>query len=128
MNLICIIKESKFKRKGIFIMNNNEMIQRKIDTGNLLHINGKILRTLNVISESRCRLSSLEYSFGYIEHDSFVNSVRYLNMSGYVELKDCWTKKTISFKESKFDDTEISLTAKGIRVLCGVLEDECVEV
>lgn len=60
MNLICIIKESKFKRKGIFIMNNNEMIQRKIDTGNLLHINEKILRTLNVISESRCRLSSLE--------------------------------------------------------------------
>ncbi len=49
-------------------------------------------------------------------------------MSGYVELKDCWTKKTTSFKESKFDDTEISLTAKGIRVLCGVLEDECVEV
>lgn len=109
-------------------MNNNEMIQRKINTGNLVHINGKILRTLNVISESKCQLSSLEYSFGDIEHDSFVNSVKYLNMSGYVELKDCWTKKTISFKERKFDDTEISLTAKGIRVLCGVLEDECVEV
>lgn len=109
-------------------MNNNEMIQRKIDTGNLVHINRKVLRSLNVISESKCQLSSLEYSFGDIKHDSFVNSVKYLNMSGYVELKDCWTKKTISFKESKFDDTEISLTAKGIRVLCGVLEDECVEV
>lgn len=109
-------------------MNTNEMIQRKINTGNLVHINGKILRTLNVISESRCRLSSLEYSFGDIEHDSFVNSVKYLNMSGYVELNDCWTKKTTSFTESKFDDTEISLTAKGIRVLCGVIEDECIEV
>lgn len=65
------------------------------------------------------------HSFGNIEHDSFVNSVKYLNMSGYVELKDCWTKKTISFKESK---SEISLTAKGIRVLCGFLGDECIEV
>lgn len=109
-------------------MHNNEMIQRKINIGNLVHINGTILRTLNVISESKCLLSSLEYSFGDIEHGSFINSVKYLNMSGYVELKDCWTKKTISFNESKFDDTEISLTAKGIRVLCGVLEDECIEV
>lgn len=79
-------------------MNNNEMIQRKINTGNLVHINGKILRTLNVISESKCQLSSLEYSFGDIEHDSFVNSVKYLNMSGYVELKDCWTKKRFPLK------------------------------
>lgn len=109
-------------------MNNNELIQRKIDTGNLVHINGKILRTLNVISESKCQLSSLEYSFGDIEHDDFVNSVKYLSMSGYVELKDCWSKKAIPFKESKFDETEISLTAKGIRVLCGVIEDECIEV
>lgn len=81
-------------------MNNNEMIQRKIDTGNLVHINGKILRTLNVISESRCQLSSLEYSFGDIEHDSFVNSVKYLNMNGYVELKDCWTKKRFPLRKA----------------------------
>lgn len=109
-------------------MNNNDMMQRRIDAGNLVHINGKILRTLNVISESKCLLASLEYSFGEIEHSDFVYSLKYLSISGYVELRDCWSKKVISFSESRFDETEVSLTAKGIRVLCGVLEDECVEV
>ncbi len=44
-------------------MNNHEKIQNKIETGNFIHFNGSVLQTLNIISDSRCRLSSLEYSF-----------------------------------------------------------------
>jgi len=109
------------------IMNKNKIIQ-KIDQGNFRHINGTILRTLNVIAESRCRLSSLEYSLRNDDHDSFINSIKYLNLSGYIELVDCNTKKAKDFYDGKFEDVAIALTAKGIRVLSGALEDDCVEV
>lgn len=108
-------------------MNNKEKIQREIEKADFVKINGKILRTLNVIPESSVSLTSLEYTFNGVEHSSFINSVKYLNLSGYVELKNRRTKKAIAFSESEYEETEISLTAKGIRALCGAVEDECIE-
>lgn len=75
----------------------------------------------------RLSLTSLEYTFNGVEHSSFINSVKYLNLSGYVEIKNRRTKKAIAFSESEYEETEISLTAKGIRILCGAVDDECIE-
>ena len=109
-------------------MNNHEKIQNKIETGNFMHINGSILRTLNVISDSKCRLSSLEYSFKGVDHYCFMDSIKYLDTSEYVELTDSENGKKTDFKADRFDSTEISLTAKGIQVLRGVITDNCIDV
>ncbi|MCM1220704.1 MAG: hypothetical protein NC548_40065 [Lachnospiraceae bacterium] len=109
-------------------MNNREKIQNKIETGDFMHRNGSILRTLNVISDSRCRLSSLEYSFKRVDHYEFMDSIKYLNSSGYVELTDSENEKKTDFKADRFDSTEISLTAKGIQVLRGAITDGCIDV
>lgn len=109
-------------------MNNREKIQNKIETGNFMHCNGSVLRTLNIISDSRCRLSSLEYSFRGVDHYEFMDSIKYLDSSGYVELTDSENGKKTDFKAERFDSTEISLTAKGIKVLRGVITDDCTDV
>ena len=109
-------------------MNNREKIQNKIETGNFIHFNGSVLRTLNIISDSRCRLSSLEYSFKGIDHYEFNDSIKYLYSSGYVELTDSENGNKTNFKEDRFDSTEISLTAKGIQVLRGAITDNCIDV
>lgn len=109
-------------------MNNREKIQNKIETGNFMHRNGSVLRTLNIISDSKCRLSSLEYSFKGVDHYEFMDSIKYLDSSGYVELTDIEFGKKIDFKSDRSDNTEISLTAKGIKVLRGVITDECIDV
>lgn len=109
-------------------MNNREKIQNKIETGNFMHTNGSVLRTLNIISDSRCRLSSLEYSFKGVDRYEFMDSIKYLDSSGYVELTDSETGNKTDFKTDRFDSTEISLTAKGIKVLRGVITDDCIDV
>lgn len=109
-------------------MNNREKIQNKIETGNFIHFNGSVLRTLNIISDSRCRLSSLEYSFKGLDHYEFTDSIKYLYSSGYVELTDSENGKKTDFKEDRFDSIEISLTAKGIQVLRGAITDDCIDV
>ena len=109
-------------------MNNHEKIQNKIETRNFMHRNGSILRTLNVISDSRCSLSSLEYSFKGVDHYCFIDSIKYLDTSGYVDLTDSKTGKKTNFKADRFDSTEISLTAKGIQVLRGIITDDCIDV
>lgn len=89
------------------------------DKKSFFHLNGTILRTLNVIQGSRCGLKSLEFLFtGRIRHEEFEKSVEYLHLGGYVEL-------------SERDGgilTEISLSDNGIQVLRGIIADNCIEV
>lgn len=108
-------------------MNSREKFQKKIENGDFMHINGSVLRTLNVISNSRCHLSSLEYSFRNVDHYCFMDSIKYLDLSGYVELTDSETGKRINFKADYFDSIEIALTAKGIQVLRGAFTDDCID-
>lgn len=109
-------------------MNNHEQIRQKIDTGDFMHINGSVLRTLNVISDSRCSLSSLEYAFGNINRYRLMDSIKYLDSSEYVELTNSENGKKTAFKADQFKNTDISLTAKGVQVLRGVLADNCIEI
>lgn len=109
-------------------MNNREKIQNKIETGNFMHTNGSVLRTLNIISDSKCRLSSFEYSFKGVDHYEFMDSIKYLDSSGYVELTDGETSNKTDFKADRFENTEISLTAKGIKILRGAITDDCIDV
>lgn len=109
-------------------MNNREKIQNKIETGDFMHRNSSILRTLNAILDSCCRLASLEYLFRGVNHYEFVDSIKHLDSSGYVELTDIESEKKIDFKSDRLESTEISLTAKGIKVLRGVITDDCIDV
>jgi len=123
------MKENKiqFNMKRSLIMN-REKIQKKIETGDFIHINGSVLRTLNVIPESRCRLSSLEYLFRDTDRHCLIDSIKYLDLSGYAELTDSETGKKTDFRSDRFDSTEISLTSKGIQVLRGAVTDDCIDV
>ena len=94
----------------------------------IFNLNGTILRTLNVLENSRCGLSSLEFVFkGHTEHDDFIESVKYLSESEYITLRKCDGTPT-EFMADKFDDTEMSLSAKGIKVLRGMITDNCINV
>lgn len=103
-------------------------LQRKIDTSNLMDTNGKVLRTLNVLKGDRQRLKSLEYAFNDIDHYQLLDSVSYLHKSGYIQLTDTITKNETTLDDSNFNNIQVSLTSTGIKLLCGVIQDDCVEV
>lgn len=108
---------------------NAEKIQKDIADSKFFHMNGTILRTLNVIEDSRCGLSTFEFVFkGSIEHDEFIESIKYLSLSGYINLTDYISRTPIDFNADRFNNTEMSLSAKGIQVLRGIIEDSCIDV
>lgn len=108
---------------------NDKKIQNDIKNNSFFRMNGTILRTLNIVVDSRCGLSSLEYAFKQTtDHSSLIESIRYLHESGYIKLTDCDSRKPVDLKEDTFRDTETSLTAKGIQVLRGAITDSCIDV
>lgn len=107
---------------------NIEKIQNDIKNSSFFHMNGTILRTLNVIENSRCGLSSLEFVFRQTDHNSFIESIRYLSESGYIRLTDCTDGNSVELKENRFRDTETALTSKGIQVLRGTIQDNCIDI
>lgn len=108
---------------------NIEKMLNNIKNSSFFHMNGTILRTLNIVVDSRCSLASLEYIFRQTtDHRSFTESIRYLYESGYIRLTDCNNRKPVELKEDTFRDTETSLTAKGIQVLRGIITDNCIDV
>lgn len=106
---------------------NNEKIQIDIKNSMFARMNGTILRTLNVIENNRCRLSSFEFAFNVtVKHDELINNVKYLSENGYINLWNCYGKPT-EFKADQFNDTEMTLTAKGIQILRGTITDYCIQ-
>lgn len=103
-------------------------VQQIAKTGDLTHINGSVLRTLNVISGGKCRLSDLECVFNGINRYHFLDSLEYLAESEYIELKNGTTGSRTDLETGQFSATNAVLTGKGIRILQGFLTDECVEV
>ena len=54
--------------------------------------------------------------------------MRYLNEGRYITLKNTVSGKATELDEEVFDDIEIKLAPKGIQVLCGVINDDCIDV
>lgn len=108
---------------------NAEKIQKDIENISFFNMNGTILRTLNILDDSRCTLASLEFVFkSSIKHTEFIESVKYLSVSGYITLRNTDTGTPTEFTADRFNDTEMSLSAKGIQVLRGMITDNCINV
>ncbi len=103
-------------------------VQQIAKRSDLMHINGSVLRTLNILSGSKCRLSDLECVFNGINRYHFLDSLEYLAESEYIELKDVPTGSRVELETEHFSATNAVLTGKGILVLRGFLEDDCIEV
>lgn len=88
-------------------------LQQIAETGDLMHINGSVLRTLNVISGGKCSISGLENVFSGVNRCRLITSLEYLAKSEYIELKN---------------NSTAVLTGKGVLVLQGFLEDDFIEV
>ena len=68
------------------------------------------------------------YSTSDIKRSDIENSINYLYEAGYLHLRHTESKQPTSLADTDFDMIEGKLTAKGIQLLAGVIQDECVEI
>ncbi len=102
-------------------------LNRRISAGNFVENNGSVLRAINILKTKFNRLKDIKYALD-IEKNDIENSINYLYEAGYLHLRTIDGHADTSLADTDFDDIEAKLTAKGIQLLAGVIEDDCVEV
>ena len=105
-----------------------ETLNRRISAGNFVENNGSVLRTLNILGTKYNKLKSIQYALINIDRDEISNSINYLYEAGYLHLRNIDSKQPSGLADDDFDELEGKLTAKGIQLLAGVIQDECVEI
>lgn len=104
-----------------------ETINRRISSRNFAENNGSVLRTINLLKTKYNKLKILQYALN-IEKSEIEKSINYLFEAKYINLRDIESKKPTSLADAEFDEIEGKLTARGIQLLAGVFEDECVDI
>ena len=104
-----------------------ETLNRRISAGNFVENNGSVLRAVNILKTKFNRLKDIKYALN-IDKNDIENSVNYLHEAGYLHLRNSENRQPSSLSDDDFDVLEGKLTAKGIQLLAGVIQDECVEV
>ncbi len=105
-----------------------ETLNRRISAGNFVENNGSVLRTVNLLKTKYNKLKSIQYALSSIDRNEISNSINYLYEAGYLHLRHTESKQPSSLADDDFDVLEGKLTAKGIQLLAGVIQDECVEI
>ena len=104
-----------------------ETLNRRISAGNFVENNGSVLRAVNILKTKFNRLKDIKYALN-IEKNDIENSINYLHEAGYLHLRNSENRQPSSLSDDDFDALEGKLTAKGIQLLAGVIQDECVEI
>ncbi len=104
-----------------------ETLNRRISAGNFVENNGSVLRAVNILKTKFNRLKDIKYALN-IDKNDIENSINYLHEAGYLHLRNSENRQPSSLSDDDFDVLEGKLTAKGIQLLAGVIQDECVEV
>ncbi len=105
-----------------------ETLNKRIAAGNFVENNGAVLRVINCFTTKYNKLKDISYGVCDADKSDIEKSVNYLYESGYVHLRHIRSKRPTSLADTDFEMIEAKLTAKGIQLLAGVIQDECVEV
>ena len=103
-------------------------LNKRISAGNFVENNGSVLRTVNILKTKYNKLKNISYALDRVDRTEIENSINYLYEAGYLHLRHIENKQPTTLADTDFDMIEGKLTAKGIQLLAGVVNDECVEV
>ena len=110
--------------------NSMDMEKQKqlIRAGNFKENNGSVMRTINMLRYQYHKLKSVEYALPDITKGEITDSVNYLYEAGYIHLRTVLSKEPSTLADSDFDELEAKLTAKGISLLAGGINDPCIKL
>ena len=100
-----------------------EQIKQKIENGNFIENNGRILRMLDIMSGEFKKLTELKYVLSDMEEHEITKSIDYLYESGYIKLRNIDTKQPAALADTSFKLLAAKLTNTGIQVLVNAKKD-----
>lgn len=98
--------------------------------GNFVHANGRVLRTINILRTKYNKLTGVERVLADdgISEDEFLDSINFLAAEAYIHLRTVSDHTDADIADCDYRTLEAKLTAKGIRLLAGGIEDNMIEV
>ncbi len=104
--------------------------KRKLNAGNFIRNNGLVLRTINILRYEYNKLRGIQNVLEEqgVSQDEFLDSVNFLSEEEYIHLRAISTKDKANLADCNFEALEAKLTAKGIRLLAGGIDDNMIEV
>jgi hypothetical protein len=103
-------------------------LQRRIDAGDFAQNNGKVLRTINILAGKDIKLKSLQFAQPGIKSGELAESLYYLQEAEYIKARNIYNKENADVADCDYDDTEVRLTAKGLRLLKSYTTDPAVSI
>jgi len=98
-------------------MNFEEDVKKKILQSDFAKNNGRILRTVNILSEDVMTVGE------------FDESLVYLHKGCYIEIRNKYNQNVLlDMTKETYKDIEVCLTQKGIKLARGFINDEAVEI
>ena len=100
-----------------------ETLLKKASSASFKQANGQVLRTINILRERYNKLEVVQSVLG-----SFVDSVNFLSMEGYIQLRKIDGHEIADIADTSYKDLEAKVTGKGVRLLAGNISDGMIEV
>ncbi len=107
-----------------------ETLLKKASSVSFKKTNGLVLRTINILREKYNKLDVVQEILEDSGTDvsSFVDSVNFLSMEGYIQLRTIDGHATVDIADASYKDCEAKVTGKGVRLLAGGINDDMIEV
>lgn len=105
-----------------------EDFRQKVKAKRFVKNNGAVLRTINILRVGYEKLEDVLFALNDVDEHEFLDSVNYLFLSEYILLRNIKTKQPADIADAPFEKLEAKLSARGIKLLEGSLEDNSVEV
>lgn len=105
-------------------------IRKKIEQSDFAKNNGRVLRTINILSGKFINVDSVSDALAdNMSIGEFDECLLYLHKGVYVEVRDTYTHRIIDdFAKHSYKDMEAALTQKGIKLARGFITDEAVDI
>lgn len=109
-------------------MDSQAQIRRRIEAGEFADNNGRLIRTINVLKGKWIKLSVVQSALTEIEEGDLEQSLIYLERAEYIKVRDDVTKKSLEVDSADYNNSEVTLTKKGIDLALYYISDPAVRV
>ena len=102
--------------------------KKQMHKQNFIHLNGAIMRTLNILECKEQTLWSLRYILHEASLEELRNSFHYLQDSGYIRIQHPEGAACMRADKEEYSHVKVEITHQGMDLLMGITDNPAVEI
>ena len=108
-------------------MNEQEETLKKMRAAAFIRNNGRVLRVINILRHKYESLEDIKCALDNLDERHFLDCIHFLSEAGYIHLREMGSRETANLADTDYRRLEAKVTAQGIRLLGGEIQDKMVD-